>query len=91
MDMADERKKVCVHLGTNTRIAHFESASASSDLSEVSKAIKSTFGLDQFAKLTVQAQNDSDWKEKWFDIVNGEEIPNKSELKVVVDTQVCQL
>ena len=88
--MADsQRKKVCVHFGNSTRTVNFVSGSAYDDLSEVSKAIKTTFKLDQSAKLIVQAQNDPDWAEKWFDVLDGDEIPDKSELKVVVE--VCQL
>ena len=86
--MASQQKKACVHFGSSTRIVHFESSSAY-DLSEVSKAIRMVFELDQSTKLLVQAQSDPDWKEKWFDIIDGEEIPDKSELKIVV-AQVCQ-
>ena len=83
MDMADERK-VCVHLGTSTRIVHFESASASAsnDLSEVSKSIKTTFGSVQCKlKMILIGKRSGSILLK---------IPNKSELKVV-DTQVWQL
>ena len=80
---------MCVHFGNSTRIVNFESTSAYDDLSEVSKAIRTTFKLDQNAELIVQAQNDPDWAEKWLDVLDGDEIPDKSELKVVV--QVRQL
>ena len=86
---ASQQKKACVHFGISTRIVHFESSSACDDLREVSKAIKMVFKLDQSTKLLVQAQSDPEWKEKWFDIIDGEEIPDKSELRIVV-AQVCQ-
>ena len=85
--MTCQRKK-CVHFGSSTRIVHFESAPAY-DLNEVSKAIRMTFGLDQRAMLIVQTQSDPDWVGKWFDVVDGDEIPDKSETKVVA--HVCQL
>ena len=47
------------------------------------------FELDLSTKLLVQAQSDPDWKEKWFDIVDGEEIPDKSEVIVHVCQFVC--
>lgn len=83
-----QHKKVCVDFGNSTRVVQFESASAYDDLSEVSKAIRSTFKLDQNTKLIVQVQNDPDWAGRWFDVIDGDEIPDKSELKVVV-AQVC--
>ena len=50
------QRKVCVDFGNSTRVVQFESASAYDDLSEVSKAIRSTFKLDQNTKRIVQVK-----------------------------------
>ena len=39
--------------------------------------------MDQNTKLKVQVQNDPDWVGRWFDVIDGDEIPDKSELEVV--------
>lgn len=77
-------KKVCVDLGSSSRIVHFNSASSDSDLEEVCKAVRRTFGLEQNVKLIIQAQSDPDWSNKWLDVFDGEEIPDKSELRAII-------